>query len=57
VEFSTMMLNTFGVPIMNLPPIRKKFDQMIKIQMVEPHRQVVAKAAPPEERDRNCSGC
>jgi hypothetical protein len=49
VEFSTMMLNTFVVPIVNLPPIRKKFDKMIKIQMVEPHKQVVAKAAPPPE--------
>jgi multimeric flavodoxin WrbA len=49
VEFSTMMLNTFGVPIVNLPPIRKKFDKMIKKQMVEPFIQVVAKAAPPPE--------
>ena len=49
VEFSTTMLNTLGVPIVNLPPIRKKFDKMIKIQMVEPHKQVVAKAAPPPE--------
>ena len=46
-EFSTMMLNTFGAPIMNLPPIRKKFGKMIKTQMVEPYKQVVAKAAPP----------
>ena len=50
VEFGTMMLNTFGVPIVNLPPIRKKFDKMIKIQMVTRHKQVVAKAVPaPEE--------
>ena len=49
VEFSTMMLNTFGVPIVNLPPIRKKFDKMIKKQMVEQHKQMVAKAAPPPE--------
>ena len=48
-EFGTMMLNTFGVPILNLPPIRKKFDKMIKKQMVEPYKQVVAKAAPPPE--------
>ena len=49
-EFSTMMLNTFGVPIVNPPPIRKKFDKMIKIQMVTRHKQVVAKAVPaPEE--------
>ena len=44
-EFSTMMRNTFEVPIINLPPIRKNFDKMIKKQMVEPYKQVVAKAA------------
>jgi hypothetical protein len=44
-----MMLNTFEVPIINLPPIRKNFDKMIKKQMVEPYKQVVAKAAPPAE--------
>jgi len=43
------MLNTFGAPIMNLPPIRKKFGKMIKTQMVEPYKQVVAKAAPPPD--------
>jgi len=48
--FSAMMLNAFGAPIVNLPPIRKKFDKMIKKQMVMQHQQVVAKAAPlPEE--------
>ncbi len=46
VDLGTMMLNTFGMPILNLPPIRKKFDKMIKKQMVERHKQVVAKAAP-----------
>lgn len=46
MDWGTMMLNTFGMPILNLPPIRKKFDKMIKKQMVERHRQVVAKAAP-----------
>jgi hypothetical protein len=46
VDFGNMMLNTFGVPILNLPPIRKKFDKMIKKQMVEPFKQVVAKAPP-----------
>ncbi len=50
VEFSTMMMNTFAVPILNLPPIRKKFDKMIKIQMVQPYQQVVAKAAPLPEK-------
>ncbi len=50
MEFSTLMMNTFGLPIVNLPPIRKKFDKMIKKFMVEPYKQVVAKAAPhPEE--------
>ena len=48
-EFSIMTLNTFGAPILNLPPIRKKFDKMIKKQMVERHKQVVAKAAPARE--------
>jgi hypothetical protein len=45
-DFGNMMQNTFGVPIVNLPPIRKNFDKMIKKQMVEPFKQVVAKAAP-----------
>jgi multimeric flavodoxin WrbA len=43
-EFDTTLLNTFVAPIVNLPPIRKKFDKMIKKQMVQPHKQVVAKA-------------
>jgi multimeric flavodoxin WrbA len=46
VDFKIMLLNTFGMPILNLPPIRKKFDKMIKSQMVGGHKQVVAKAAP-----------
>jgi len=53
-KFDTMMFNTFGVPLINLPPIRKKFDKMIKTQMVEFHKQVVAKAGPlPEEMKRS----
>ena len=40
----TTLRNTFVVPILNLPPIRKKFDKNIKEQMVQPHKQVVAKA-------------
>jgi multimeric flavodoxin WrbA len=48
-EFDTIVQNTFVVPIVNLPPIRKNFDKMIKKQMVEPYKQVVAKAAPPPE--------
>jgi multimeric flavodoxin WrbA len=54
VEFNTRMQNTFVTPIVNLPPIRKNFDKMIKKQMVEPFKQVVAKAAlPPEEMKRS----
>jgi hypothetical protein len=45
-EYSTMMQNTFVVPVVNLPPIRKGFDKMVKKQMVEPYKQVVAKAVP-----------
>jgi len=49
-EFRTVMQNAFGMPLLNLPPIRKKFDKMIKRQMVQSHKQVVAKAAPlPQE--------
>jgi hypothetical protein len=48
-EFDTIIQNTFVVPIVNLPPIRKNFDKMIKKQMVQPYKQVVAKAAPPPE--------
>jgi multimeric flavodoxin WrbA len=51
-EFNTMLGNTFGGPLLNLPPIRKKFDKMIKVQMVEPHKQVVAKAAPLQEETK-----
>jgi len=43
-ELNTVLLNTFVAPLVNLPPIRKKFDKMIKKQMVEPHRKVVAQA-------------
>jgi multimeric flavodoxin WrbA len=49
MDFSTTMRNTFGMPIVNLPPIRKNFDKMIKKQMVEPFKQVVAMAVPPPE--------
>jgi hypothetical protein len=37
------MLNTSGAPIINLPPIRRRFDPMIKIQMSQPHRKAVDK--------------
>jgi len=42
-QLGTRMLNTFGAPIINLPPIRKKFDPMIKPQMVSSHKKAVAK--------------
>jgi hypothetical protein len=43
-ELGTTLLNTFVAPIVNLPPIRKEFDKVMKKQMVLPHKQVVAKA-------------
>ena len=43
-ELNIALLNTFVAPLVNLPPIRKKFDKMIKNQMVAPHQKVVAKA-------------
>jgi multimeric flavodoxin WrbA len=46
-ELNTWLLNTFVAPIVNLPPIRGRFDRMIKRQMVAGHKQVVAKAQPP----------
>jgi multimeric flavodoxin WrbA len=41
---SVTLLNTFVAPIVNLPPIREKFDKVMKKQMVQQHKQVVAKA-------------
>ena len=43
-ELNTFLLNTFVAPVINLPPIRKKFDKMIKKQMVASHQKVVAQA-------------
>lgn len=43
-QLSTILLNTFAAPLVNLPPVRKKFDAMIKEQMVQGHKNVVAKA-------------
>ena len=43
-ELNTTLLNTFVAPIVNLPPIRAKFDTVIKAQMVQPHQHAVAKA-------------
>lgn len=50
MDVGNMLLNTFGAPVLNLPPIRKKFDKMIKKQMVGPHQQVVAKAVPSQDQ-------
>lgn len=50
MDVGNMLLNTFGAPVLNLPPIRKKFDKMIKKQMVGPHKQVVAKAVPSQDQ-------
>lgn len=43
-SLNTTLMNTFVAPILNLPPIRKKFDKNVKEQMVQAHMQVVAKA-------------
>jgi multimeric flavodoxin WrbA len=51
-EFGTSTANTFASPIVNLPPIREKFDKMIKKQMVMSHQQVVAKALPADIRSK-----
>jgi multimeric flavodoxin WrbA len=42
-DLKTRVLNTLGAPVVNLPPIRKRFDKMIKAQMVQPHKKAVAK--------------
>lgn len=43
-EFDITLLNTFVSPLVNLPPVRQKFDAMVKEQMVQPLRNVVSKA-------------
>jgi hypothetical protein len=43
-DLKTRVLNALGAPIVNLPPIRKRFDKMIKTQMVRPHKKAVAKS-------------
>jgi multimeric flavodoxin WrbA len=43
-DLKTRVLNTLGAPIVNLPPIRKRFDKVITTQMVQPHKKAVAKA-------------
>ncbi len=42
-SLGTMLLNTFVAPLVNLPPIRRKFDGMVKEQMVMPYKQLLAK--------------
>ena len=49
-ELNTVLLNTFVAPVINLPPIRKKFDKMIKKQMVASHQKVVAQAQAHEKK-------
>ena len=43
-RLGTWLLNTFVSPIVNLPPIRRKFDKGMKRQMIVPLKQVVEKA-------------
>ncbi len=45
-QLGVMLLNTIVAPIVNLPPIRKKFDTMIKEQMVQGSQLVAANAKP-----------
>lgn len=52
-ELSTTLINTFVTPIVDLPPLRKKFDKMIKKQMVMPHQQVVANAKPADAAEND----
>ncbi|HVN52939.1 MAG TPA: NAD(P)H-dependent oxidoreductase [Anaerolineaceae bacterium] len=42
-DLQSALLNTFVAPIINLPPIRRKFNTMIKPQMVRPLQMVVEK--------------
>jgi multimeric flavodoxin WrbA len=42
-EVNTSLLNTFIVPMVNIPFVRGKFDKMIKKQMVQPLMQLVEK--------------
>ncbi|HEX7556686.1 MAG TPA: NAD(P)H-dependent oxidoreductase [Leptolinea sp.] len=43
VNFGTQMLNFFIAPLVNLPPIRRKFDTMMKVEMVKPLQKIVEK--------------
>jgi multimeric flavodoxin WrbA len=43
-QVGVILLNTFVAPIVNLPPIRKKFDKMIKEQMVRGSQTMAANA-------------
>jgi multimeric flavodoxin WrbA len=42
-QLGTVLLNTFVAPLVNLRFIRERFDKMIKTQMVQPLKQLVAK--------------
>ncbi len=48
-DFKNQLLNTFIAPLVNLPPIRKKFDKMIKTQMVQPYKKLVKNYQPISE--------
>jgi hypothetical protein len=42
-EVGNRIVNVVGAPMLNLPPVRKRFDKMIKKQMVQPHVKAVTK--------------
>jgi multimeric flavodoxin WrbA len=42
-DLSAWLLNTFITPVVNLKPIRRKFDAMVNKQMVQPLKQLVEK--------------
>lgn len=46
-DLNMRVRNVFGGPVLNLPPIRRGFDQVVKEQMVQGHKQVVADTPTP----------
>lgn len=44
-SLSITLLNTFIAPIVNIPSIRRKFDQVIKEEMVNGFKSVIQKAS------------
>ncbi len=44
-DLPIMLLNIFGAPIVNIPFIRKKFDAMMKVEMMKPLQKVVEKTS------------